>query len=467
MKLVLLLFVSMASVSAQVETSTSIRGLVTDTSGAAVAGMQVTIANTDTGEQRFASTDSSGFYAFPSVAPGTYDVSFSFSGFKRVTVKSRVAQVSQSAQVDVKLELGDVAESVTVSAAGAELVSTTTAEVAGTIVNKLVDNLPLNGRNFFDLAAVMPHASPQNLAGGLSFASIAFNRVIGTGQDSPLFRSSGVFAAGNRDSATNVAVDGVNVQSSVYGQTPPQQPPSSIQEVKIHVSSMNAEFGNGVAAVNVITKSGGNSIRGEVYEYLRNDKTDANYFFANRGGLRRPPLRQNQFGGAVGGPLIRNKVFFFGAYDGFRLRVSTEANQAVPPPALRQGDFSGYRPPGPGGTFLATPTIYNPYRFDSRTGLREPFPGNRIPLGATTLCAPKPACVDPVTLKFLQRWVAAPNTVINGIDVLQGLERTFVRQDQGVGRIDWNRGEKSRVYGRFTNSVSPSYPQRLQSLQGE
>lgn len=211
--------------------------------------------------------------------------------------------------------------------------------------------------------------------------------MFGANQTSPIFRQSGIFAAGNRDSATNVSIDGVNVQSSVYRQATPQTPPSAIREVKIHVSSMNAEFGNGVAAVNVITKSGSNEFHGEIYHYLRNEKTDANYFFNNLAGRRSNPFRQNQFGAALGGPVARNRVFFFGAYEGFRVRNSSVSFVTPPPDELRTGDFSGYRPPGAGGTFLPTPTIYDPLARDARTGLRQPFPGNRIPTARMALVA--------------------------------------------------------------------------------
>jgi hypothetical protein len=467
MRIAFLLAVLCAGLSAQVETSTSIRGIVTDASGAAVPGAKVFIKNVGTNEERSSSTDGSGFYAFPSVIPGTYNVSVEHPGFKRAEVTNRVAQVSQSAQVDVSLQVGDTAESVTVSAEGAELISTTTAEVAGTIGTKLVDNIPLNGRNFFDLAIVLPHVSLQNLGPQMSFAGFSQNAVFGSSQANPIFRSSGIFAAGNRDSATNVSIDGINVQSSVYRQTTPQQPPSAIEEVKVHVSSMNAEFGNGVAAVNVITKSGTNQVHGEVYEFLRNDKFDSNYFFTNLAGSPKSPYRQNQFGGAAGGPVLKNKLFFFAAYEGLRVRQSTFSILTVPPNDIRNGDFSNFHPPGANpNTFLPTPTIYNPFQYNPQTGLRMPFPGNRIPMGATNLCAPRPTCVDPVTLKFLQDYVKPPNTVIDGIPRLVGNSQSILDSDQGLFRIDFTKSSSSRIYGRWGITLAPSHTVPLESLAG-
>jgi hypothetical protein len=456
----------LASLMAQVETSTAIRGLVTDPTGAAVPGAAVTIRNLATGEERSLVTDSSGSYSFASVVPGTYNVVVTHPGFKRGEVQNRVAQVSQTAQVDFTLQIGETTESVTVSAEGAELLSTSSAEVAGTIENRLVQELPLNGRNFFDLAVTLPHVALQHLSPQSSFAAFSANAVFGANQTSPIFRQSGIFAAGNRDSATNVSIDGVNIQSSVYRQATPQTPPSAIQEVKIHVSSMNAEFGNGVAAVNVITKSGSNEYHGELYYYLRNEKTDANYFFNNLASREKNPFRQNQFGGAAGGPLWRNKLFFFGAYEGFRVRQSSFSFVTVPPDDLRNGDFSTFRPPGAGGTFLPTPTIYNPYRRNATTGLREPFPGNRIPLGPTDLCAPKPSCVDPVALKFLQDYVPRANTTIDGIPRFAGDARQVIDSDQGILRLDWAKSEKDRLYGRFSRTVAPSSSLPIENLAG-
>jgi hypothetical protein len=441
---------------AQVETSTSISGLVRDPSGALIPGATVTIKNQETGAERTTTTNSAGFYVFPSVPPGTYDVVVAMEGFKRTEVKGRVAQVTAPAQVDVVLEVGQVTESVTVSAAGAELITTTTAEIAGTIRQELVSNLPLMGRNFFDLAALAPGVSPQHLGNQVTFASFSMNAVLGTTAASQLFRSSGVIASGNRDSATNVSVDGVNVQLSVYGQAPPQQPPSWIREVKIHVSNTNAEFGNGAAAVNVITRSGSNEFHGELYEFFRNSALDANYFFNNLNARELPPYRQNQFGGAVGGRIIPNKLFFFGGYEGLRVRRTAFDFQTVPTEALRGGDFSTYRPPAAGGTFGPTPVIYDPLQYNPATGLRSPFPGNRIPQSR----------FDPVTAKFLQDFVALPNTVIDGIPRVAGTTTAKVDHDQYTARIDWEQSANSRIYGRYSLADTPAVNTGLQSLQG-
>jgi hypothetical protein len=183
------------TIFAQVDTSATIRGLISDTSGGAVVGAAVTVRNVATGEERSTVSDSNGSYSLPSLVPGTYSVVVTHPGFKRSEITDRVAGVAQVAQVDVVLQVGQTSESVTVSAAGAELVDMSSAAVSGTISSKLVDNLPLNGRNFFDLAVTLPNVSLQSLGTQISMGSFSQNAVFGTSPADPIFRASGIFAA--------------------------------------------------------------------------------------------------------------------------------------------------------------------------------------------------------------------------------------------------------------------------------
>lgn len=148
------------------------------------------------------------------------------------------------------------------------------------------------------------------------------------------------------------------------------------------------------------------------------------------------------------------------------MRQSSFSFVTVPPDEIRTGDFSQFRPPGPGGTLLPTPVIYNPYRRDPVTGLREPFPGNRIPLGPTGLCAPRPSCVDPIALKFLNEFVPRANTIIDGIPRFAGDSRQMIDSDQGIVRFDWARSEKDRIWGRWSKTFAPSKNQPIENLAG-
>src|SRR5262249_50230501 len=355
-----------------------ITGTVADPLGAVFPGAVVKLTNQNTGAARQTTTSSEGVYSFQSLPAGRYTIVISAAGFKTTTITDRVIETAQPAHGDSRLEPGSTSEQVTVSAAGAELVNTASAEVTGSVTPELVQNIPLGRGHVFDLLQLTPGVVPQNAGQNLSFAARSLNFV----DAGNTFQASGAFIAGNRDSASNTSVDGSNVQTPVYGQATQLQSRASVNEVRVEAANMSAEFGNGVAAVNFITKSGSNSYHGELFEYFRNNHLDANSYLNNEAGRKLQPYTQNQFGGAFGGPAIKNKLLFFGNYEGFRVVQREQQFATVPDANLRRGDFSQYHPPGPGGTFLDTPVIYNPYDVDAQ-GLRRPFPGNRIPLGET------------------------------------------------------------------------------------
>ncbi|MCZ2149866.1 MAG: carboxypeptidase regulatory-like domain-containing protein [Bryobacterales bacterium] len=454
-------FLSIAAF-AQVETTTSITGAVADPQGAVFAGASVKLTNQNTGALRETRTSAEGVYSFQSLPAGRYTLVVSAPGFKTTAITDRVVETAQPAHIDIRLELGATSEQVTVSAAGAELVNTASAEVTGSVTPELVQNIPLGRGNVFDLLQLTPGVVPQNAGQNLSFAGRSLNFV----DAGNTFQSSGAFIAGNRDSASNISIDGSNIQIPVYGQATQLQSRASVNEVRVEAASMSAEFGNGVAAVNFITKSGSNAYHGELFEYFRNNHLDANSYLNNEANRRLQPYTQNQFGGAIGGPVIRNKLLFFGNYEGFRVVQREQQFAVVPDENLRRGDFSQYKPPGPGGTFLPTPVIYNPYDADPATGLRRPFPGNRIPAGQTSACAPRQACIDPVTQAYLDKFVLSPNTVVNGVDQYTNAVRTTMTQNQVTGRADWLRGANSTIFARFTYNKQDTLQGGLQPLQG-
>ncbi|MCI0621889.1 MAG: TonB-dependent receptor [Acidobacteria bacterium] len=440
---------------AQVETTSRIAGIVTDPSKAVVPGAAVTVRNEKTGAIREASTDPSGYYSVVSLPPGTYTVTVSLSGFKKVEVTGLVLQVASPARVDIALELGSDTQSVTVDAAGEELITTTTSEVSGTISPTLVRDIPLPRQSFIDMLVMTPGVVHPVFKSGLSLGAGDLNyAATGGGGSAGDFTASSVFISGNRDTGTNISIDGSNIQSRPWSNVTLFQSPASVQEVRVQSGNMNAEFGYGVSAVNVITKSGANDYHGTAYEFLRNNRLNAAPFFTNLLGRKLPNYQQNQFGGAIGGPIMKNKLLFFANYEGLRVREAAVSFQQVPAERVFNGDFSGF------------PTIYNPFSYDPATGLRQPFPGNRIPLGPTSLCAPRPQCADPVTLAFLQKWVQKPNTTVNGIPSLSGNVNTEINSDQYSFRVDFLKSSKATVYGRFSYSEAPQTITGLQPLQG-
>jgi hypothetical protein len=439
---------------AQVQTTTAIVGTVKDTTGAVLPGVAITVRNDQTGAVRETVTNDAGYYSVQALRPGTYSVTAALTGFKTAVLSAREVLVSIPATVNFVLEVGDLTQEVTVSAEGQELINTTTGALSTTISRNLVENLPNQTRNFFDLVALAPNTSPQYLSTrNLSFGQHSMRRVNAAGS----LESSGVFAAGSTDSATNVSIDGANIQLALYNMPVTIQSSSTIQELRIETASANAEFGYGSNAINVITKSGTNNLHGELFWQHRNDNLDANDFFRNLAGGVLPEYKRNKFGATLGGPIQRDKFHFFANYEGSRLRQNLPGNAIVPTAAMRQGDLSAYRPLLAGAVLGPTPIIYNPYDFDAATGLRRPFPGNTIP--ATLL--------DPSTQKLLN-YTALPNTVIDGIPQFSGLSNSIIDEDQYGVRLDWEKSSDTTVFGRYTFGERDAFNGGLTSqLQGE
>lgn len=453
--LVACLLISLPS-SGQIQTTSGIAGNIKDPSGGAIAGAKVVVREQNTGAVHEMISNSLGYYSFPSLLPGIYTITVEMSGFQTAVVTDRQIQASQPAEVDVTLKLGKTSQTVTVSAAGAELLKTSSQSISDSITPELVRSLPTVRGNFFDILDLAPGVVSQQTNGynaGLSVSqtSNAYNYVnIGN-----TYNSSGAFVGGNRDSASNVSVDGANVQSSVYQDSPQWQSTDTIKEMQVQTAGMNAEFGYGASGINIITKSGTNQVHGDVYEFLRNNMFDANSFFSNQAGRPLPNYQQNQFGVSVGGPIKKDKLLFFFNYEGLRARQGVNQLLDVPPETYRNGDFSINANSSPQNPQAPIP-VYNPYQFNPVTGLRQQFPGNIIPMGATNLCAPHPTCVDPATVKFLNQWVLQPNEVIytstGGTPVAAGVARSSINANQYTGRIDFLQSDKSTIYARYTQT---------------
>lgn len=443
-----------ASAWAQMQTTTAIVGTAKDSTGAVMAGVSITVRNDDTGAVRETITNDVGYYSVQALKPGKYSITASQSGFKTAVVKGREVQVSIPATVNFTLELGEVTQEVTVSAEGEEIINTTTGAISTTINENLVQNLPNQTRNFFDLVSLAPNTTPQYFGNGnLSFGSHSMRRVNAASS----LESSGIYAAGADSNASNFSVDGANAQMAVYNMAVFIQSASTIKELRIETASANAEFGDGSNFINVITKSGTNDLHGELFWQHRNDNLDATNFFTNLAGRNLPEYKRNKFGGTLGGPLLRDKLHFFGNYEGSRLRESSQGNAIVPTSQMRAGDLSGYRPLLPGQVLGPTPTIYNPFDFDPATGLRRPFPGNRIP---TSL-------LNPAMQKLLE-YTALPNTVIDGVPQYSGLVQATIDEAQYGIRVDWAKSPKTNIFGRYTFGKRDAFRGGLVSeLQGE
>ena len=356
-----LTFLTLTAIAYGQTTNATIVGDVTDPAGSRIAGAAVTIRNSATGVGREVQANELGSYRVFPLPPGTYEVSASASGFKTEVQQNVIVDAAANVKVDFKLEVGGIAERVEIQAT-ASVLQTQEASVGGTVTGNEIARLPVNGRNYTRLILLMPGTSDQG--GSQSQGTFSGTQLISVN--------------GQRRQDNNFTLDGVD--NNFMMMNSPGMSPSmdAIQEFRV-LDNTSAEFGRSSGSnVNVVIKSGSRNLHGSAYEYFRNDKLDANDFFANRQGTGKVPFRQNQFGVAVGGPVIvpklyhgRDKTFWFFNWEGFRARRGQTNISSFPIQAQRDGDFSGLGKP-----------IFDP--LTSQLGpngdvIRQQFPGNMIP----------------------------------------------------------------------------------------
>ena len=332
----------------------TIQGVVTDQSGARVASARIKVTNVGTGIAQTLETNTQGVYAVPSLTPGTYRIEAAKPGFATVTRENLKLDIEQTARVDLTLLLGSVTETVEVSAVAA-LLDSQSSIVGQVIDNKQIIELPLNGRNYLELARLTSAVAPSN----------------GAQPD-----SKGSFSAlGQHAYQTNILLDGIDNNSRAsggqLGYEAQAVTPSidSVAEFKVVTNNNSAEYGFRMGGTVIVsTRSGTNVFHGSLWEFLRNDKLDGTNFFSV--GQPKPPYRRNQFGGALGGPIFRNRTFFFGSYEATRIRQGGSSISSVPIAALREGDFSSTKP------------LFDPLSTTQNTSgawVRSPISGHRIP----------------------------------------------------------------------------------------
>src|SRR5438132_722747 len=303
----------------------NISGTVKDAQGAVIPGVTVTARNTQTGVEQKLETDRVGFYNFSALPVGTYDVLFEKSGFQKYQEQGLKIDVDTALRVDAALQVGAVTQEVNVIAAAAQ-VDTQTQQTGEVISGTEMTNLPLNGRAYTDLLALQPGVVPFNLSqyGTLSPSNSLNNGVL--------------VMSGQRDVQNGYMVNGANTVEGDEGGTTIIPNIDSIAEFRIILSNAGAEYGNySGGQVNVVTKSGTNQFHGDAFEFVRNSDFDSRYFYSADRGV----LHQNQFGGTGGGPILRNKVFFFGDYQGTRRVVGVDTGLIlVPSVADKTGNVS-------------------------------------------------------------------------------------------------------------------------------
>src|SRR3954469_24901235 len=302
-------------VTGQAQTQGGISGLVTDSSGAAVPGATVTVTNTATSGKRNTTTNESGLYTFPAVPPGTYELKVELQGFKTAEIRSFKVDVQQTVRVDVPLQVGALDETVTV--VGESTLLNTQSTTLGTVIeNKIVTELPLNGRQYLNLVAISPNVNVLSPSAGQAGARLGGERA-----------AQAISAGGQRIFFNYYTLDGVNNTDPNFQNYIALPSIDAIQEFKVQTGVYPAEFGHQSTQVNVVTKSGGNTFHGSFFEFLRDDALDAKPYAFTSVHPAKSPFKWNDFGFEVDGPVRlphlfngRDKLFFMANYEALRLR---------------------------------------------------------------------------------------------------------------------------------------------------
>jgi hypothetical protein len=414
----------------------AIVGTVTDSTGADVPGAQVTLTNNGTNATLTTKAGSGGTYSFLNLTPGFYKVTVTYAGFKNFTQTPVDVQIGGTARVNAALSVGDVSQTVTVSESTVTQLDTDTSSLGGVVEGEQVVESPLNGRDVNNLLDFIPGVVPGPYTQGSTFANGGSGNFQAGGQTQAI--SYGDYQIGGGFSGQSIFfIDGVmsNIPENNVNSLVPTQ--DSVQEFRVSTNNVTAEFGGFAGGVvQMSTKQGTNKLHGAIYEYFRNTALDANDYFSNRAGVPRSPLHQNQFGANLGGPILKDKLFFFFSFERETLTSGGLDTTTVPTTAEINGDFSALTagaisPSNPTGQIL----------YNSSTG--APYTCNNV---ANVIC---PGQVDAVAKKIIQLESPTPtNTNLNNnyvaVAPIQGAQNQF------DARVDYNVTKKDQLFLKYT-----------------
>ncbi len=408
-----------------------VEGVVQDPTGAVIQDCDVILRSTETGVKYTTRTNEDGVYAFPSVQPGIYSLDISRQGFKSHSITNFRVTASQRATQSAVLEAGAASTTVTVDATGSGSLWEPTSNELGTLIEPVnVRDLPLNGRDFLQLGLL---SGAVQTSGTLvsDFTSLQVGHPDRT-----------IVIGGNEQDLTGYAINGMSTAGSRLGQASLNLSVAAIDQFKIHEGFfLPAEGPNNAGMVSVVTRAGTNQQHGEIFEFLRNNAFDTRQYF-DPPGARPSPFHRNQFGGAAGGPVLRNRIFYFAHYEGRRQVLSETAYATVPSARMFAGDFSELNVP-----------IYDPDTYDAATGQRQPFPQNIIPASR----------INPMATKLLAYYRSAPTY---GPENVVGNPRTTDNYDQFGGRVDLTLNAKNNLFSQFVRENSPTLDSGLFPLSG-
>lgn len=426
--------ICLCALAARAQTNTAtIGGTVSDSTGAVVAAAKVKATNTGTGASRAAVSNELGIFSFPALPPGTYEVAVEKEGFKK-SVRSNIAlNVQETLSFEIVLAVGNLAETVEVTANALSL-ETATSSLGQVINNEKILDLPLNGRNTLALVGLTPGVTPMGGFGGLPATGNAY----GQGNFS---------VSGSRGLSTEVILDGAPVNASLFNAPAFVPSVDAVEEFKVQTNNFSAEFGRTAGGVvNVIMKSGTNQYHGNLYEFFRNRVLDANTFFANASARPKPVYIYNVFGGTIGGPVEipkayngKDRTFFFFAYEGLRQRTGINSLLTVPSDLQRKGDFSATR--NSAGQQIGIFDPLTTVATGATTYARTQFPGNVIPAARLNAVSGKAITYYP-----------APNLAgdpVTGVNNFFGSAGATNLSNQYNARVDQNFA-KHHVFGRYS-----------------
>lgn len=406
--LTLALLIALAVTGHAQSTTGGISGTITDVSGAVIPDANILVLNTATGVAYKTATDAVGSYRVSQLPPGSYTMTIIKSGFDTQKLEPFTLLVDQQLQQNRSLSVGSTETSVSVSAA-ALLIDTEANNQGQVISSQVIANMPLNGRDYLQLAQLSAGVTP-----------------IISGMSSPASQWTGtqvvsIAIAGLREDDTSYLFDGIETRNAWYGAAGLLPSPDFIQEFKVEQSGSSAAYGDGGAFINTVSKSGTNAVHGTVFEYLRNNDFDARNYF-DQGPA--PAFHQNQFGASIGGPIKKNKMFFYGNYEGFRQIQPADNYVNVPTAAQLAGNFSA-----------DTTQLVNPL-----TGY-TPFVGNQI----------LPSSFNPIGKKILALYPASNGSFNNNTANYFYVANTTDNWNQENARFDWTASAKDSLFVRFTN----------------
>jgi len=426
LRAVFLLSAAVAASVASAQVTGSINGTVVDATGAAVPGATLVLTNTQTGDIRQLASSDQGFFYFTDLPRGEYTIKINSKGFRELVIGPVVLTVGQQMTVYPKVEVGSAVESVEVSASPPP-VTTSDSSLSELVDSKRIEQLPLNGRNALQLVSLLPGVVPAGNGGQFGAVQTTFS------------------ASGGRNVDMNFTLDGGINMNPFYGIANEYPNPDALQEFSATTRNYSAAFGRGTSAVTAVTRSGTNDFHGTLFEFLRNTDFDSRPFFA----AKRSVFKRNQYGGTIGGPILRNKLFFFGSYEGTKARGSPgDVRYPTLTPDERTGNFSAL-----------SKLITDP----NNNGM--PFPGNIIPLSS----------IRPYAKNYLANDLPLPNSGANFYDFTP--VGTKLDQNQVIAKIDYSFRESDKLMFRYfyndvpqvgqASNVGPtwldSYPTRFQS----